>query len=240
VPGWAGLILAVTGRIQFCVGLLMDSHYEKKGLLKYIFWAIWYPAIYWVLSALTTIVAVPIGLYNRGKTQHAVWSSPKRKVSEITSWIKQPAGNQKAAALSNPGTGLGFWRNSLEFLLTLIFWGSWVYLVIPLVSLLLWFVGIYLVIDRMAALGGYQALADQLGYYSAVVAFMAGAMGGWITWNVLHYGRNDRRGSQPGYVPSDEIRATLGLETDLVKQLRVSRDIALYFDQNNKPVIDHH
>jgi len=82
LPGWTGVILAVTCLLQFTVGLSIDSHYEKRGLLRYLFWAIWYPALYWLIAAATTVVAIPMGLFSKQKKQYAVWDSPSRKVRQ--------------------------------------------------------------------------------------------------------------------------------------------------------------
>ncbi len=77
IPGWTGVLLAVTCLLQFSVGLFLDSHYEK-GILKNLYWAIWYPAIYWVLSCLTTVTAIPQAIFHNGSIRHATWKSPER------------------------------------------------------------------------------------------------------------------------------------------------------------------
>lgn len=77
IPGWTGVLLAVTCLLQFSVGLFLDSRYEK-GILKNLYWAIWYPAVYWVLSCLTTVVAIPQAIFSNGNTRYATWKSPKR------------------------------------------------------------------------------------------------------------------------------------------------------------------
>lgn len=82
LPGWTGVILAVTCLLQFTVGLTLDSHYEKRGLIRYLFWAIWYPAIYWLIAAATTIVAIPMELFRKNRKQYAVWKSPSRRVRQ--------------------------------------------------------------------------------------------------------------------------------------------------------------
>ena len=43
-----------------------------------LFWAIWYPAIYWFIVAVTTVVAVPRALKRRGRVKYATWQSPDR------------------------------------------------------------------------------------------------------------------------------------------------------------------
>jgi len=78
LPGWSGSLLAVVCLLQFLTGLLLDARYEPRRLLYQLFWAIWYPAIYWVITAGTSVVALPLALHHRGRTGHAVWKSPDR------------------------------------------------------------------------------------------------------------------------------------------------------------------
>ncbi len=78
LPGWSGSLLAVVCLLQFLTGLTLDRHYEGGRLLRQIFWAIWYPALYWVITASTSVVALPLALLNQGRTDHAIWRSPDR------------------------------------------------------------------------------------------------------------------------------------------------------------------
>jgi biofilm PGA synthesis N-glycosyltransferase PgaC len=78
LPGWSGSLLAVVCLLQFLTGLALDRRYEGSRLMRQIFWAIWYPAVYWVIAAGTSVVALPIALRHRGRAGHAVWQSPDR------------------------------------------------------------------------------------------------------------------------------------------------------------------
>jgi biofilm PGA synthesis N-glycosyltransferase PgaC len=78
LPGWSGSLLAVVCLLQFLTGLTLDSRYENRRLIPQIFWAIWYPAIYWVITAGTSVVALPLALRHLGRAGHAVWQSPDR------------------------------------------------------------------------------------------------------------------------------------------------------------------
>jgi biofilm PGA synthesis N-glycosyltransferase PgaC len=78
LPGWSGSLLAVVCLLQFLTGLALDRRYEGSGLLRQFFWAIWYPAVYWVIAAGTSVVALPLALRHRGRTGHAIWQSPDR------------------------------------------------------------------------------------------------------------------------------------------------------------------
>ncbi|ENX12585.1 poly-beta-1,6 N-acetyl-D-glucosamine synthase [Acinetobacter sp. CIP 64.2] len=75
-PQWYGVILAVTCLIQFFVSLFIDKRYDANRFLRNYFWVIWYPLFFWILSAATTVVAVPKALFTPKK--RARWVSPDR------------------------------------------------------------------------------------------------------------------------------------------------------------------
>lgn len=78
LPNWKGAILVAFCMVQFLIGLIIDSRYEK-GLLRYHFWVIWYPFVYWFLTALATVYATPKAIF-RTKGRLAVWKSPDRGI----------------------------------------------------------------------------------------------------------------------------------------------------------------
>ncbi len=235
VPGWTGVILAFTCLAQFTVGLVLDSFYERRGLIRYLFWAIWYPAVYWLISAATTVVAVPKGIYKYGKTRYAVWRSPKRRLRDLFLWA-HPTANHRHYFLDHPI--IVFSRRVAELMITVIFWGLWVYLVTPLLSLGLWFIGIYLFVDRMITLGGYEAFAEQLVNYGAAVFVMWLALTLWVIWNLRRYGQRNRRHEPPPYVTNDQIAEVMHLPAAMISRAHESRDIHLHFDQHERPVIE--
>jgi biofilm PGA synthesis N-glycosyltransferase PgaC len=75
-PEWTGTFLALVCMAQAGSALLFESSVEK-GLFRYLFWFIWYPLAYWVISAFAMVVGLPKAiLHTRGK--RAVWESPDR------------------------------------------------------------------------------------------------------------------------------------------------------------------
>lgn len=78
LPQWNGVILGLTCLLQFALSLTIDSRYEK-GLWKVYFWVIWYPLVFWLISMLTTVAAVPRALLKR-RGKRATWTSPDRGV----------------------------------------------------------------------------------------------------------------------------------------------------------------
>ena len=235
IPGWTGVILAFACLAQFTVGLVLDSFYERRGLMRYLFWAIWYPAIYWVISAAATVVAVPKGIYKYGKTQYAVWRSPKRRLRKLFLWVRADP-NQRHYFLEHPI--IVFSRNVAELMITVLFWGLWVYLVTPLLSLALWFIGIYLFVDRMVTLGGYEAFAEQLVNYGSAVIVMWLVLTLWVIWNLRRYGQHNRRTEPPPYVTDDQIAEAMHLPVGTISRAHASRHIHLHFDRHERPVIE--
>ena len=76
--GWAGLLIGTTCLLQMMLSLILDRPYDH-GLLRNYFWTIWYPIIYWVITAATSVVALPrILLRDTGK--RARWTSPDRGI----------------------------------------------------------------------------------------------------------------------------------------------------------------
>ena len=76
--GWAGLLIGTTCLLQIMLSLVLDRPYDR-GLLKNYFWMIWYPIIYWVITAATSVVALPKILF-RDSEKRARWTSPDRGI----------------------------------------------------------------------------------------------------------------------------------------------------------------
>lgn len=78
VPGWTGVFLAGVCLIQTLLALQLDKRYDR-GLLRNYKWAMWYPLVFWTLTTLTSVVALPKAL-TRTKGKRATWVSPDRGV----------------------------------------------------------------------------------------------------------------------------------------------------------------
>lgn len=76
IPQWWGLALAVTYLLQALVSQTLESRYEK-GIIRTLFWMIWYPLAFWMITTLTTVVALPRAL-TRPRKARTTWVSPDR------------------------------------------------------------------------------------------------------------------------------------------------------------------
>ena len=77
--GWAGLLIATTCMVQMALSLALDRPYDR-GLLKNYFWMIWYPFVYWIITAATAVVALPKA-FKRETGKRARWTSPDRGIT---------------------------------------------------------------------------------------------------------------------------------------------------------------
>lgn len=76
VPEWWGLTLTITYLAQALVSHLVERRYERD-ILKSLFWIIWYPLAFWLLSTATSVVALPRALF-RPRKERTTWISPDR------------------------------------------------------------------------------------------------------------------------------------------------------------------
>ena len=81
-PAFWGLLLATTCLCQFFVALVIESRYEPD-LIRSIYWIIWYPMVFWILSLATAVVGFPLALAKRRGTR-AIWKSPDRGTRSFT------------------------------------------------------------------------------------------------------------------------------------------------------------
>jgi biofilm PGA synthesis N-glycosyltransferase PgaC len=235
IPGWTGVALALVCLMQFTVGLILDSLYERRGLLRYLFWAIWYPALYWFISAATTVVAVPKGMFGRGKTRHAVWKSPVRvlQFSPIRIWESRKKQEHRQF----------FWRilpatrKFAEMTIMFVSWTLWAYMITPLVSLIVWMLGTYLFMDRMISPGSYDTFAKATNY-SAIIFGMWILIAAWILWNQFRYGRRNRRTVSLPSVTTKQMSETMGLRIDQVESLRANKETSLRLSHDDSPIIE--
>lgn len=78
-PGFTGLVLALMCFVQFGTSVLIERRYEK-GLWRSLYWVIWYPAVFWMLSLATTLVSYPKVML-KVRRRRARWTSPDRGIA---------------------------------------------------------------------------------------------------------------------------------------------------------------
>ena len=122
-------------------------------------------------------------------------------------------------------------------LLTVLFWGVWLYLVLPLVSLLLWAFGVRFLAEQIRQ-GGYEGLVGSLITYGVVLLVLVSLLALWITWNVVRYGgSHDRRTVKRAEVPDWVVRGKFHVDESLLSVLRAERLVRVDFEGDNVVMI---
>ncbi|ERI54073.1 N-glycosyltransferase [Pseudomonas sp. EGD-AK9] len=78
-PAFTGLVLACVCLLQFSLSLFIERRYET-GLARALFWIIWYPLAFWMITLFTTLVSFPKVMLKR-RQQRARWVSPDRGIN---------------------------------------------------------------------------------------------------------------------------------------------------------------
>lgn len=76
IPEWYGLTLCVTYLLQATLSTSLERRFEP-GMRSSLFWIIWYPIAFWMLSAITAAFALPRAMF-RHRSGRTTWVSPDR------------------------------------------------------------------------------------------------------------------------------------------------------------------
>ena len=76
VPQWWGLTLTVTYLLQSLIAHQIERRYEAN-MLRNLAWIVWYPVAFWMISAVTAVVALPRAVF-LARAAHTTWVSPDR------------------------------------------------------------------------------------------------------------------------------------------------------------------
>jgi biofilm PGA synthesis N-glycosyltransferase PgaC len=79
MPQWWGTALTLTYLMQAAVSVFIDYRFEEK-LGRALFWVVWYPLMFWTLTAAAAVVGLPQALFRSGNASGA-WVSPDRGVA---------------------------------------------------------------------------------------------------------------------------------------------------------------
>lgn len=80
-----------------------------------------------------------------------------------------------------------------EGVLTILFWGLWFYLWLPVISLIAWWMGFNLFYKHMVELGGFSGFIKFLDVFLSGILFLCGALYAWSLYNRKRYGSYHRR-----------------------------------------------
>ena len=122
-------------------------------------------------------------------------------------------------------------RRVVEDFITVVCWGIYLYLLLPMFTLVLWVFGIQTIYDQIIGAKGYEELIRvlQIGGITTLVIFLI--ISGWTYYNYLWFlRRGERRGGQVKISSDVEMSGMLGTDSTAMEEIRKSRRLEVRVD----------
>lgn len=116
-------------------------------------------------------------------------------------------------------------------MLTVVFWGLWLYLWMPLITFLAWLLGLDAFITHMVNLEGYRGLKQLLAVYGMVIVFLGGSLVVWAIYNLVRFRGKDRR-AERALVSTADMADYAGLYPAELKAAQSSQRLVLHHDDH--------
>jgi poly-beta-1,6-N-acetyl-D-glucosamine biosynthesis protein PgaD len=119
-----------------------------------------------------------------------------------------------------------------EGLLTVLFWGAWFYLWLPIVSMLAWWLGFKFFYRHMVELGGFGGFIQFLDVFFYGVLFLCGALAAWSFYNFKRYGSYNRR-NHVLKTDIDKMAEFLNISIQKLQKAQLAKHVSFSFDDDN-------
>ncbi len=119
-----------------------------------------------------------------------------------------------------------------EGVITVVFWGFWFYLWLPLISLLAWIFGFKFLYRHMIELGGFNGFIDQLHIFVSGTALVSGAIAIWGFYNFKRYSSYTRR-NKILETDMEQMASTLNVSKDRLLEIQQAKRVVFSFAENN-------
>ncbi len=114
--------------------------------------------------------------------------------------------------------------------LTLLLWALFAYFFRPFLTLAVWLLGYMRFQEVMIEAHGWEDLLQLLLAYGLVILTITLVIIAWSLYNLLRYGRHEKRVNLPEPVTVHQLADYYGVPKDCIKHWRGSRRVELDFD----------
>jgi poly-beta-1,6-N-acetyl-D-glucosamine biosynthesis protein PgaD len=121
-----------------------------------------------------------------------------------------------------------------QSLITVLFWILFFFFMRPLIGMVGWFFGLQLFTEIMLVKGGYHALLALLGWYLAIIILMGIVLKCWSLYNLLRYGRHEKRHRQPAPITVGEVAQHFQVDVGHLKTWQTTRRVNLEHDESGR------
>ncbi|RUQ36568.1 MAG: poly-beta-1,6-N-acetyl-D-glucosamine biosynthesis protein PgaD [Candidatus Competibacteraceae bacterium] len=120
-------------------------------------------------------------------------------------------------------------------LVTLIFWGLWFYLWLPLATLIAWMLGIYIGYQEIIVLQSYRQALVTGEYYILIAALLGGTLIIWALVQWLRFHNRERRKRRPD-IGMEALAVYYQLDPSDLRQWQTAQRLIVHHDERGYPV----
>ncbi len=122
-------------------------------------------------------------------------------------------------------------QQTRDTVLTLLMWGIYAYLWVPLITLGAWLVGFERFYEIMITFGGFEVVLDLLDWYALIILAIAVCIISWAGINYSRFHDRERRYAAP-VTRATEISEFFGIAETEVIRARSSKRLLIDLDEN--------
>ena len=115
-----------------------------------------------------------------------------------------------------------------EGVLTIVFWGLWFYLWLPLVSALAWLFGFHILYSYIVELGGLDGFLRQLDVFCSGIFVSSAMLALWSFYNLKRYGSYNRR-SRALRTNDEALMRRFSLTKAQLNHMRKAKRVTIFF-----------
>ncbi len=119
-----------------------------------------------------------------------------------------------------------------EGVLTILFWGVWFYLWLPIISMVAWWLGFSFFYRHMVELGGFSGFIKFLNVFLSGIVLLCGTLILWSFYNLKRYGSYHRR-NQTMTTDMDELAANFNISREKLQKAQTAKRLSFSFAENN-------
>lgn len=128
-----------------------------------------------------------------------------------------------------------FRQRTLYAVITLLFWGIWIYLWRPLFDLLCWILGLHPQAYSGSEGEHYQSLLHLFAIYLLIIAVLGGSLLLWALYNYLRFRGVERRRARPALDTADQGRHYT-LDPALLQDWQLERRLVVHHDRHSNVI----
>jgi poly-beta-1,6-N-acetyl-D-glucosamine biosynthesis protein PgaD len=117
-----------------------------------------------------------------------------------------------------------FLRNTTEWSITILVWGFWLYLLLPILNSVLWVLGIRYFYVEMLEKAGYRQLLELFGKMGWTILIVFLVLRLWGYYNYVKFGKKDRRKSAPS-TTAEQLSEFFHVPPEQIPELQSRKEI---------------